>query len=93
MSDRLDNHYIFNLGRRNRTSRIIKVMVKTYRFIALLGHGRERFHDTELDAEWPTEPIVIDAFGFSDVYRYSGYVFLSEDWFAKYTKNWQNDTS
>jgi hypothetical protein len=68
-------------------------MVKTYRFIALLGHGRERFHDTELDAEWPTEPIVIDAYGFSDVYRYSGYVFLSEEWFAKYSKNWQNDTT
>ena len=68
-------------------------MVKTYRFIALLGDGRERFSDKELDAEWPTEPIVIDAFGFSDVYRYSGVVFLNEEWFAKYSKNWQVSTA
>lgn len=64
-------------------------MVKTYRFIALLGDGRERFSDKELDQEWPTEPIVIDAYGFSDVYRYAGYVFLNEEWFTKYSKNWQ----
>lgn len=68
-------------------------MVKTYRFIALLGDGRERFSDKELDAEWPTEPIVIDAFGFSDVYRYSGVVFLNEEWFTKYSKKWKSDTS
>lgn len=68
-------------------------MVKTYRFIALLGDGRERYSDKELDAEWPTEPIVIDAFGFSDVYRYSGVVFLNEEWFGKYSKNWRNDTT
>ncbi|MCF0050348.1 hypothetical protein LXM25_09785 [Dyadobacter sp. LJ53] len=67
--------------------------VKTYRFIALLGDGRERFSDKALDEEWPTEPIVIDAFGFSDVYRYSGVVFLNEEWFTKYSKNWHNDTS
>lgn len=64
-------------------------MVKTYRFIALLGDGRERFSDKELDQEWPTEPVVIDAYGFSDVYRYAGYVFLNEEWFTKYSKNWQ----
>lgn len=68
-------------------------MVKTYRFIALLGDGRERFSDKELDQEWPTEPIVIDAFGVSDVYRYDGYVFLSENWFTKYSKSWGIDTS
>lgn len=68
-------------------------MVKTYRFIALLGDGRERYSDKELDAEWPTEPIVIDAFGFSDVYRYSGVVFLNEEWYTKYSKNWGNDTA
>jgi hypothetical protein len=67
-------------------------MVKTYRFIALLGDGRERFSDKELDQEWPTEPIVIDAYGFSDTYRYDGFVFLNENWFTKYSKNWQNDT-
>ncbi|TLU99591.1 hypothetical protein FEN17_19825 [Dyadobacter luticola] len=68
-------------------------MVKKYRFIALLGDGRERYSDKELDAEWPTEPIVIDAFGFSDVYRYSGVVFLNEEWFAKYDHNWRTDTA
>jgi hypothetical protein len=68
-------------------------MVKNFRFVALLGDGRERFSDKELDAEWPTEPVVIDAFGFSDVYRYSGVVFLNEEWFTKYDKNWQLDTS
>nr|WP_295931445.1 hypothetical protein [uncultured Dyadobacter sp.] len=68
-------------------------MVKTYRFIALLGDGRERYSDKELNAEWPTEPIVIDAFGFSDVYRYSGVVFLNEEWYTKYSKNWGNDTT
>lgn len=68
-------------------------MVKTYRFIALLGDGREKFSDKELDQEWPTEPIVIDAYGFSDVYRYAGMVFLNEEWFAKYDKNWRTDTS
>ncbi|MCE7066322.1 hypothetical protein [Dyadobacter sp. CY326] len=67
--------------------------VKTYRFIALLGDGRERFSDKALDEEWPTEPIVIDAFGFSDVYRYSGVVFLNEEWFAKYSKNWRTSTT
>jgi len=61
--------------------------VKNYRFIALLGDGRERFSDKDLDKEWPTEPVVIDAFGFSDVYRYSGVVFLNEEWFTKYSKN------
>ncbi|NIJ55754.1 hypothetical protein [Dyadobacter arcticus] len=68
-------------------------MVKTYRFIALLGDGRERYSDEELDAEWPTEPVVIDAFGFSDVYRYSGFVFLNEDWYTKYSRNWQISTA
>ena len=68
-------------------------MVKTYRFIALLGDGRERFSDKDLDREWPTEPVVIDAYGFSDTYRYDGFVFLNENWFTKYSKNWQNDTS
>lgn len=68
-------------------------MVKTYRFIALLGDGRERYSDKELDAEWPTEPIVIDAYGFSDVYRYSGVVFLNEEWFTKYSKSWKTDTA
>jgi len=68
-------------------------MVKTYRFIALLGDGRERFSDKDLDQEWPTEPVVIDAFGFSDTYRYDGFVFLNENWFTKYSKNWQNDTA
>ena len=67
--------------------------VKSYRFIALLGDGRERFSDKVLDEEWPTEPVVIDAFGFSDVYRYSGVVFLNEEWFTKYSKNWRNDTA
>lgn len=67
--------------------------VKNYRFIALLGDGRERFSDKELDQEWPTEPVVIDAFGVSDVYRYDGYVFLSENWFTKYSKIWRIDTS
>ena len=69
------------------------MIVKTYRFIALLGDGRESFSDKELDQEWPTEPIVIDAFGVSDVYRYDGYVFLSENWFTKYSKTWRIDTS
>ncbi|TDE16859.1 hypothetical protein [Dyadobacter psychrotolerans] len=68
-------------------------MVKTYRFIALLGDGRERFSDKDLDQEWPTEPVVIDAYGFSDTYRYDGFVFLNESWFTKYSKNWQNDNS
>jgi hypothetical protein len=67
--------------------------VKSYRFIALLGDGRERFSDKVLDEEWPTEPVVIDAFGFSDVYRYSGVVFLNEEWYTKYSKNWRNDTA
>ncbi|WP_229247989.1 hypothetical protein [Dyadobacter sandarakinus] len=67
--------------------------MKQFRFIALLGDGREKFSDKELDAEWPTEPIVIDAFGFSDVYRYSGVVFLNEEWFEKYDKNWKTGTS
>ena len=67
--------------------------VQTFRFIALLGHGREHFNEKHLDQEHPTEPIVIDAFGFSDVYRYSGVVFLSEDWFSKYSQNWQHSTA
>ena len=67
--------------------------VKTYRFIGLLGDGRENFSDKELDQEQPTEPVVIDAFGFSDVYRYSGYVFLNEEWYKKYDKNSHADTS
>jgi hypothetical protein len=67
--------------------------VQQFRFIALLGHGRERFDETALDQEHPTEPVVIDAYGFSDVYRYSGVVFLSENWFDKYSKDWQKDTS
>jgi hypothetical protein len=67
--------------------------VKKYRFVALLGDGRERYSDKELDQEQPTEPIVIDAFGFSDVYRYSGAVFLNEEWFAKYDKNWRVSTA
>ena len=68
-------------------------MVKTYRFIALLGDGREHFSDKVLDQEQPTEPVVIDAFGFSDVYRYSGYVFLNETWFTKYSQNWHVNTA
>ncbi|MNY45574.1 hypothetical protein D3C86_1806870 [compost metagenome] len=36
---------------------------------------------------------MIDAFGFSDVYRYSGVVFLNEEWFAKYSKTWRDDTA
>ena len=67
--------------------------VKNYRFIALLGDGRERFSDKDLDKEWPTEPVVIDAFGFSDVYRYSGVVFLNEEWFTKYSKNSRVDSA
>ncbi|KAA0989829.1 hypothetical protein [Dyadobacter aurulentus] len=67
--------------------------VKTYRFIGLLGDGRENFSDKELDKEQPTEPVVIDAFGFSDVYRYSGYVFLNEEWYKKYDKNAHASTS
>ncbi|REA58521.1 hypothetical protein DSL64_20770 [Dyadobacter luteus] len=68
-------------------------MVKTQRFVALLGDGRELFHDTELDSILPTEPVVIDAYGFSDAYHYDGYVFLNTDWFNKYSKNWQTDSS
>jgi hypothetical protein len=68
-------------------------MVKTYRFIALIGDGREHFSDKELDQEWPTEPIVIDAYGVSDVYRYDGYVYLNEEWFTKYSKTWRYDSS
>ncbi|HEV7382085.1 MAG TPA: hypothetical protein VGN64_19950 [Dyadobacter sp.] len=68
-------------------------MGKNQRFVALLGDGREHFRDTELDAVMPTEPVVIDAYGFSDAYRYDGYVFLNADWFKKYSKTWQNDTS
>ncbi|KQS24742.1 hypothetical protein [Dyadobacter sp. Leaf189] len=67
--------------------------VKNYRFVGLLGNGRERYSDKELDQEQPTEPIVIDAFGFSDVYRYAGYVFLDEEWFTKYDRNWRLDTA
>jgi hypothetical protein len=68
-------------------------MGRYQRFVALLGDGREHFHDTELDAVMPTEPVVIDAHGFSDAYRYDGYVFLNRDWFKKYSRNWQKDTT
>ncbi|CAG4988487.1 hypothetical protein DYBT9275_00091 [Dyadobacter sp. CECT 9275] len=63
----------------------------TNRFIALIGDGRERFSDKELDEEKPTEPVVIDKYGVSDAYKYDGYVFLNEDWFTKYSKKWQED--
>lgn len=68
-------------------------MATTNRFIALIGDGRERFSDKELDRQKPTEPIVIDKYGVSDSYRYDGYVFLSEDWYTKYSKNWLEDSS
>jgi len=68
-------------------------MSKNQRFIALLGEGRERFSDRMLDEEMPTEPIVIDSSGFSDAYRYDGFVFLNEDWYKKYSKSWHLDTS
>lgn len=68
-------------------------MAVTNRFIALLGDGRERFSDKELDQERPTEPIVIDAYGVSDAYRYDGYVFLDEIWFSKYSRKWLEDSA
>ena len=63
------------------------------RFIALIGEGRERFSDAELDQEWPTEPIVIDAYSVSDAYSYDGFVFLNENWFTKYSKDWDKDSA
>lgn len=68
-------------------------MIKQNRFVALIGEGRERFTDAELDQEWPTEPVVIDAYGVSDAYRYDGFVFLNENWFTKYSKDWNIDSS
>ena len=67
-------------------------MATTNRFIALIGDGRERFSDKELDQEKPTEPIVIDKYGVSDSYRYDGYVFLNENWYTKYSNNWLEDS-
>lgn len=68
-------------------------MATTNRFIALIGDGRERFSDKELDLERPTEPVVIDKYGVSDSYKYDGYVFLNENWYTKYSKNWLEDSS
>lgn len=68
-------------------------MATLNRFIALIGDGRERFSDKELDQEKPTEPIVIDKYGVSDSYRYDGYVFLNEDWYTKYSNNWLEDSA
>jgi hypothetical protein len=68
-------------------------MQKKQRFVALLGDGREHFRENQLDAEMPTEPVVIDANGFSDAYRYDGYVFLNAEWYSKYSKKWETDTS
>ena len=67
-------------------------MATLNRFIALIGDGRERFSDKELDQERPTEPVVIDKYGVSDSYRYDGYVFLNEDWYTKYSNNWLEDS-
>ncbi len=67
-------------------------MTMTNRFIALIGDGRELFSDKDLDKERPTEPIVIDKYGVSDAYRYDGYVFLNENWYTKYSKNWLEDS-
>lgn len=68
-------------------------MATLNRFIALIGDGRERFSDKELDLQGPTEPVVIDNYGVSDAYKYDGYVFLNEDWYTKYSKNWLEDSS
>lgn len=68
-------------------------MAVTNRFIALIGDGRERFSDKDLDKETPTEPIVIDKYGVSDAYKYDGYVFLNETWYTKYSKSWLDDSA
>ena len=67
-------------------------MATLNRFIALIGDGREKFSDKELDQERPTEPVVIDKYGVSDSYRYDGYVFLNENWYTKYSNNWLEDS-
>ena len=68
-------------------------MATLNRFIALIGDGREKFSDKELDQERPTEPVVIDKYGVSDAYRYDGYVFLNEDWYTKYSNHWLEDSA
>ena len=68
-------------------------MAANNRFIAVLGDGRERFSDGELDKERPTEPVVIDRYGVSDAYHYEGYVFLNEEWYTKYSRKWLEEST
>jgi hypothetical protein len=70
-------------------------MIKALRNIALLGEGRTGFHGkyAELEKESPTEAVIIDPDGIVNAYSYVGFAFLNENWYEKYSKDWQKDSS
>lgn len=70
-------------------------MIKILRNIALLGDGITNFNEkyAELEKENPTEAVIIDPDGIVNAYSYDGFAFLSENWYKKYSINWQTDSS
>lgn len=71
-------------------------MVKSLRNIAILGEGvNPGFNQkyAELEKENPTEAVIIDQDGIVSSYSYVGYAFMNENWYEKYSKNAQHDSS
>lgn len=70
-------------------------MIKVLRNVALLGEGITNFNEkyAELERENPTELVIIDPDGIVNAYSYDGFAFLNENWFKKFSKNWQTDSS
>ncbi|MCF0058002.1 hypothetical protein [Dyadobacter sp. CY356] len=70
-------------------------MIKLLRNIAILGEGIANFNEkyAQLERESPTEAVIIDPDGIVNAYSYEGFAFLNENWFEKYSPNWQTDSS
>ncbi|MBE9460849.1 hypothetical protein ACFP1I_20075 [Dyadobacter subterraneus] len=70
-------------------------MIKVLRNIAILGEGITNFNEkyAELEKENPTEAVIIDSDGIVNAYTYEGFAFLNENWYQKYSPNWQTDSS
>jgi hypothetical protein len=86
-----------DVGKTSVTNQTIHFnMVKSLRNIAIIGEGvNTNFNQkyAELEKESPTEAVIIDQDGIVNSYSYVGYAFMNENWFEKYNKDAQNDTS